>query len=243
MYPWWKRHHPEPPVRFEVMPFHNPSILSRCGLHFLLPWDRTVLQGCLSRRGPGLRSRLAPRVCRSTGYSDYFPVRASVPQGSVLDPIFYTVYTADIPTHPSTPIAIFANDTCILTSQADLQNTFSALQGHLLSLQSWWRVKVNELKSADITLTLRPGVPPLISFNTIPIPSPDQIRYLGLYLDKRLTWNPHTRLKRVELNRRHRLLRKLLQRSSTVDLTNKLTIHQKIVKPTWTYGIEPNPQI
>ena len=43
--------------------------------------------------------------------------------------------------------------------------------------------------------------------------------FLGLYLDKRLTWNRHTRLKRKDLNRRYRLLMRLSDNRSQSQLT------------------------
>ncbi|KAL1115872.1 hypothetical protein AAG570_006161 [Ranatra chinensis] len=67
---------------------------------------------------------------------------------------------------------------------------------------------------------------------------PRCVRYLGLYIDKRVTWNPHTRLKRIDLNRKFGLLRNLLHRTSILSLGNKLTIYNTILKPTWTYGME-----
>ena len=60
------------------------------------------------------------------------------------------------------------------------------------------------------------------------------VRYLGLYLDKRLSWNPHTRLKRKDLNRLYRLL----DHRSQVTSNNKLFIYKTIRKPIWTYGLE-----
>jgi hypothetical protein len=51
------------------------------------------------------------RVSQGGELSSYVPVEASVAQGSVLGQILYNVYPADIPTHPNTLIATFA-DSC-----------------------------------------------------------------------------------------------------------------------------------
>ena len=180
------------------------------------------------------------RVSYGGELSDYCPVGASVPQGSVLGPILYTIYTADIPTHPNTVIATFADDTCILSDNQDPSRTSQILQEHLSSIQTWcrrWRMKVNEAKSAHVTFTLRRKPCPPVTFNNAPIPTPAQVRYLGLHLDRRLTWNPHTRLKRIELNRKYGLLRHLLFKSK-LSIHNKLTIYRMILKPTWLYAIE-----
>jgi hypothetical protein len=143
------------------------------------------------------------------------------------------VYTADIPTHPNTLIATFADNTCILTSDPDPNTTSQILQDHLSSIQSWcqrWRVKVNGAKSAHMTFTLRRRPCPAVLF--IPFPSPEHVRYLGLHLDCRLTWTPHTRLKRTDLNRIFGLLRPLLSRRSE----NK-SFYKTILLPTVTYAM------
>lgn len=181
------------------------------------------------------------RVREAGELSSYHPIEASVPQGSVLAPLLYSVYSADFPTHESTLLATFADDTCIMSSNDDPARTSSILQEHLHSIESWcrrWRVKVNGAKSAYVTFTLRRRPSPPLTFNTVPIPSPEYTRYLGLYLDKRLTWNPHTRLKRIALNRKFGLLRRLLNSTSQLSLKNKIIIYKAILKPTWTYGIE-----
>jgi hypothetical protein len=88
---------------------------------------------------------------------------------------------------------------------------------------------VNGAKSAHLTFTLRRRPSPPLIINTVPIPSPEHIRYLGLYLDKRLTWNPHTRLTRIDLNRIFGLLRRLLNSSSKLSLHNKLTVYKDLL--------------
>ena len=181
------------------------------------------------------------RVRQGSAFSSYFPVQAGVPQGSILGPILYTVYTSDIPQHPSTTLASFADDTAILSRHTDPSTATNFIQHHLYLIETWarkWRLKINSSKSVNITFTLRRGYSPPLYLNNILIPSSDITRYLGLHLDKRLTWNPHTKLKRQDMNRRYKLLLRLLDTRSKLTLENKLLIYKAIIRPIWTYGLE-----
>ncbi|CAH1389475.1 unnamed protein product [Nezara viridula] len=77
-----------------------------------------------------------------------------------------------------------------------------------------------------------------VSFVPIPLIPVEQIRYLGLHLDKRLTWNPHTRLKRQETARRFRLLQHLLDKRSKLPVNYKRLIYMTTIRAIWTYGVE-----
>jgi hypothetical protein len=68
-----------------------------------------------------------------------------------------------------------------------------------------------------------------------PIPVPTEIKYLGLILDKRLTWGAHLKKKRKSANNRLHLLRLLL--NSKIPLQNKLIIYKSIIRLVWFYGI------
>jgi hypothetical protein len=119
---------------------------------------------------------------------------AGVPQGSILSRILYSVYTADLPSHPSTTLQTFADDTYILAPHDDPNQASLLLQNHLDNIESWFRrchIKVNPRKSQHTTFTLRRATCPVF-LNRTPLPEADAVRYLGLYLDKRLTWNPQT---------------------------------------------------
>jgi len=83
--------------------------------------------------------------------SDYHPIRVGVPQGSVLGPLLYVLYTADVPATQDTLMATFADDTAILSADPDPVRATEKLQYHLSLLQNWleqWRIKVNPIKSA-----------------------------------------------------------------------------------------------
>jgi hypothetical protein len=83
---------------------------------------------------------------------------SGVPQGSILGPLLYTIYTADIPQSNKTIISTFADDTAIFTTHPDPTVASANLQDHLHSIENWtwkWRLKINENKSKHITFTLR----------------------------------------------------------------------------------------
>jgi hypothetical protein len=54
-----------------------------------------------------------------TDQSALTSINAGVPQGSVLGPLLYLLYTADLPTSPGILTATFADDTSILTTDSD----------------------------------------------------------------------------------------------------------------------------
>jgi hypothetical protein len=79
-------------------------------------------------------------------------------------------------------------------------------------------------------------MPQCLYLNQIPIPVANTAKYLGLYLHRRLTWNSHTRLKRLDVNRRYKLI--LIDNRSSLSLDNTVLLYNTIFKPIWTYRLE-----
>jgi hypothetical protein len=108
------------------------------------------------------------------------PILSGVPQGSILGPLLYTLYTADIPQSNATFLSTFADDTAIFTTHQD----------HLRFIENWtrkWRLKINETKSSHIMFTLRRGHCPPVYINRTVIPLAETVKYVGLHFDKSLT--------------------------------------------------------
>jgi hypothetical protein len=67
-------------------------------------------------------------------YTQLFPDNAGVPQGSVLGPLLYLLFTADLPILPEITSATFADDTAVIATDNDPAIASHKLQTNLLSI-------------------------------------------------------------------------------------------------------------
>jgi hypothetical protein len=87
-------------------------------------------------------------------------IEAGVPEGSVLGPVLYLIYTRTsyLPSSDNTRAAAFADDRAILARNDELSITSVKVQATINKLNVWakkWIMKLNQSKSTHISFTLR----------------------------------------------------------------------------------------
>jgi len=138
---------------------------------------------------------------RTTTSDDYI-IETGVPQGSAVGPTLFLIYTADIPTNEQLTTNSFADGTAILSRSRCLGRATTQLASHLLVVERWlsdWRIKINEKKCKYITFTLNRQTCPPLSSNSTQVPQVNEVTYLGVHLDRRITWRRHIERQKVHL--------------------------------------------
>lgn len=168
------------------------------------------------------------------------PIEAGVPQGSILSPLLYTLYTADLPLTDRSFLGTYADDTVIAVSSRDpdlVHNHLQSALDHLTEYFESWKIAVNPDKCQAVFFTRRRVHPPdPIELYDTDIPWRPYAPYLGITLDSRLRWRHHIQAilqkGRTTLNR----LYPLLGRWSGLDLRIKRRLYLAIIRPQLTYA-------
>jgi hypothetical protein len=77
-----------------------------------------------------------------------------------------------------------------------------------------------------------------VKFKNVQLPQEEDVKYLGLHLDRRLTWHKHIFAKRKQLAITFTKMYWLLGRKSKLSTSNNLLIYKAILNPIWTYGTQ-----
>lgn len=171
---------------------------------------------------------------RSTTYRIPF----GVPQGSVLSPTLYNVFTADILMVDGVVYAFFADDTAFLASDKDPEIVVTKLQqaqNCLEEFQRKWRIKINANKTQTIFFTRKRAERNLprsvVTTNGVPSAWVNDANYLGVIFDSKLTFGKHVNNAICKVDKAVRSMYALLKRRSKLHLKNKMLVFKCILRP------------
>ena len=112
----------------------------------------------------------------------------------VLGPILFLIFINDLPEYVSSSARLFADD-CILYRKISSPDDHNILQDDLNSLQKWesdWLLQFNpdKCETLHVTNKHKPIIQPYFIHNK-PLKVADSVKYLGVHIHKKLTWNTH----------------------------------------------------
>ncbi len=174
--------------------------------------------------------------------SNSITLNIGAPQGCVLSPLLYSLYTHDcVSSHSSTSIIQFADDTVVLGLINN--NDETAYLDEVERLTSWCQDMWAKLKSKTKELIVnfrkrqqRPYTPLMISGT--PVERVSSFKYIGIKISEDLTWITHiqTQVKKARQRLYHlRQLRKfrvspaILKTFYSGSIESVLTVHLSVV--------------
>lgn len=146
-----------------------------------------------------LQDRTASIEFEST-LSRPFKLRSGTPQGSLLSPLLYIIFTADsmngIPHH--TEHGLFRDDTALWASSNTTSNLATRMQHSVEAFESWctsWKLKLQPTKTELIHFNVHPHrkykYEVSVKVEGIMIKPKDSTRYLSVIIDNKLKWNTY----------------------------------------------------
>ncbi|GBN66006.1 RNA-directed DNA polymerase from mobile element jockey [Araneus ventricosus] len=166
-------------------------------------------------------------------------IEAGVVQGSKLGPQCFSIFVNDITRNQETLLCMYADDTAIMSTGVSQQEITDNLNSYLAELGRWlikWKIKVNVDKSQAVYFTRKRSTPPPPKLYRRPIPWSNKTVYLGVEIDKTLTYKNHIDKIRNKFKTAKQKLYPLLGKHSKLSLDNKLLTYKSLLRPIITYA-------
>ena len=136
------------------------------------------------------------RVVLPGGYSEWRPIKAGVPQGSILGPLLFILYINDIVHEIHSNIRLFADDTSLYIIVDFPDSAAQILNLDLDRITKWakdWLVSYNPEKTESLLFTRKINRVnhPTLYLSDVPIKEVSAHKHLGLYFSERCDWQSH----------------------------------------------------
>ena len=167
------------------------------------------------------------------------PINASVPQGSILGPLLFSIFIDDVVEQCKNNIFLYADDSTIFApvTSSNGPEVAASLNKDLENIRKWadaWKVTFEPSKCKAIILSRKrePSRPDL-SFGNTKIKLSEQMEVLGLSIDKKITWTSHLSNVCRRAGQRLGALRRL---ANKLDAKGRANIYKTQVRSIMEYS-------
>lgn len=163
----------------------------------------------------------------------------------MLSPILYSIFTSDFAILRNQEAAFYADDSALICSGKVSNAIIKKLECSLNSAQKYfrkWKIKVNHEKTQAIIFPFNNSpkrIPSLhLEIEGVTVNVKDNIKYLGLIIDKKLNFKLHINYVCEKAIKCGRALFPLLNRRSCLNNTNKLLLYKMCILPLMSYACQ-----
>ena len=179
------------------------------------------------------------KICSSNNVSHSITSNTGAPQGTVLAPFLFTLYTSDArSTNSNCTLVKFADDTALLglikndddTAYLDQINHFTNYCD-----QNFLELNVNKTKEMVIDFRKSHVVSNEVIIKGGVVERVDNYKYLGVLLDSRLSWHDHIDMLMKKLNSRMYCLRAM----NRFNVQSKILamFYKSVICGVWQYNL------
>ena len=181
------------------------------------------------------------RVVLNGQTSEWLPIKAGVPQGSILGPLFFLTYINDLSIDIISTVKLLADDTSLFSIIHDAKTTTYELNKDLQKIAKWahqWKMPFNpdlnkQAQEVIFSKKMIKSSHPKISFNNVPVSRASFQKHLGIYLDEKPKFNHHIKEKFTKAMKGIGVIKGL---SMILPRHSLLTIYKSFVWPHLDYG-------
>ena len=172
--------------------------------------------------------------------SELLKVPCGVPQGSVLGPLLFIIYTNDLPNSLNfSKCILFADDTTIFYSSHHLDTLYTNISHDLSSLSEWFKANKLSLNISKTNYILIKNNNDILLNHTLTIGDEiikqvNKAKFLGIMIDEKLNWNDHIKYCKNKLSSG---LYAINSSKHILSREHLRSLYYTLIHPHLTYGL------